>query len=218
KAVFSPIDVIEEYTRPARFRENGRLLVKPALSEVELLDFAGVGTLEAFNSDGLRTLLKTIEAPTLKEKTLRYPGHAEKMRLLRETGFFSQEEVEIDGQQVRPLDLTAKLLFARWKLKEEEADLTVMQVIVEGKKDGERYRIGYNLLDKYDPATQTHSMARTTGYTATAAARMIGQGLYTKRGISPPEFIGREPGCVDFILRELETRGVIYQETREKIE
>jgi saccharopine dehydrogenase-like NADP-dependent oxidoreductase len=93
-----------------------------------------------------------------------------------------------------------------------------MQIAVEGKKDGERYRIGYDLLDRYDAATQTHSMARTTGYTATAAARMIGQGLYSKKGISPPEYIGREPVCVDFILKELKTRGVIYQETREKIE
>ncbi len=86
KAPFSPIDVIEEYTRPARFVENGKLVVKPALSDAELLEFEGMGTLEAFNTDGLRTLLKTMDhIPNLKEKTLRYPGHIEKIRILRET-------------------------------------------------------------------------------------------------------------------------------------
>src|SRR5690606_37486262 len=74
-AVFSPLDVIEEYTRPARFIENGALVVRPALSDVEKMDLPGVGTLEAFNSDGLRTLAVTMKAPNMKEKTLRYPGH-----------------------------------------------------------------------------------------------------------------------------------------------
>ncbi|MBU0558321.1 MAG: saccharopine dehydrogenase NADP-binding domain-containing protein, partial [Bacteroidetes bacterium] len=81
KAVFSPADVIEEYIRPARLIENGKEIIKPALSEVELMDFPGVGTLQAFNSDGLRSLLKTTDIPNMKEKTLRYPEHAEKIEL-----------------------------------------------------------------------------------------------------------------------------------------
>ena len=71
KAVFSPIDVIEEYTRPARYKENGAMVTRPALSDPELIDFPGIGTLEAFNTDGLRTMASTIKAPNLKEKTLR---------------------------------------------------------------------------------------------------------------------------------------------------
>ena len=78
KAVFSPVDVIEEYTRPARYIENGKLIVKPALSDPELLNFPGIGTLEAFNTDGLRSLAHTVKCPNMKEKTLRYPGHIEK--------------------------------------------------------------------------------------------------------------------------------------------
>jgi len=74
KAVFSPLDVIEEYTRTARFVENGRVVTRPALTDLERVDFEGVGTLEAFNTDGLRTLIQTIPAPNMKEKTLRYPG------------------------------------------------------------------------------------------------------------------------------------------------
>ncbi len=213
KAVFSPIDVIEEYTRPARYIENGKEVVKPALSDPELLNFEGVGTLEAFNSDGLRSLAKTIDAPYMIEKTLRYPGHIEKMAVLRDTGFFKKEEIEVNGVMVSPLDLTTKLLFPKWELKEGEEDLTVMQVIVEGVKDGQRLRYTYDLLDYYDPETKTHSMARTTGYTATMAVRMIAQGLYTKTGVSAPEHIGKNSVCVDFLLDGLDERGVIYGET-----
>ncbi len=97
KAVFSPIDVIEEYTRPARYVENGHLVVREALSDAELMDFPGIGTLEVFNSDGLRTLADTIDAPNMKEKTLRYQGHIEKMAVLRATGLFSEEPIEING-------------------------------------------------------------------------------------------------------------------------
>lgn len=213
KAVFSPIDVIEEYTRPARYIENGKEVVKPALSDPELINFEGVGTLEAFNSDGLRSLAKTIDAPYMIEKTLRYPGHIEKMKVLRETGFFDKEKIDVNGVMVSPLDLTTKLMFPKWELKEGEEDLTVMQVIIEGVKDGQKLRYTYDLLDYYDPETKTHSMARTTGYTATMAVRMLAKGLYTRTGVSAPEYIGKHSECVDFLLDGLDERGVIYGET-----
>ena len=216
KAVFSPIDVVEEYTRPARYIENGQLVIKEALSEPEYLNFEGIGTLEAFNSDGLRTLAKTIDAPNLKEKTLRYPGHIEKMAVLRETGFFSQKEIDINGVKIKPMDLTAKLLFPKWELKDGESDITVMQVIIEGIKNGEKIRYTYDLLDKLDKKTNTHSMARTTGYTATSVIRMLNAELYKKKGIIPPELIGKNPECVKFVLKELEKRGIIYKEKIEK--
>jgi saccharopine dehydrogenase-like NADP-dependent oxidoreductase len=217
KAVFSPVDVIEEYTRPARYIENGMEVIKPALSEPELLNFEGVGTLEAFNSDGLRSLATTIDAPNMIEKTLRFPGHIEIMRIFRETGFFSQEEIEVNGVKVKPLDFTAKLLFPKWKLQEGEEDITIMKIIVEGVKDNKRLRYTYDLLDSYDPETKVHSMARTTGYTATMALRMLMKGLYKRKGVSAPEFIGRQPECVEFMLKGLEERGVVYKETVKEI-
>lgn len=213
KAVFSPVDVIEEYTRPARYIENGKMIIKPALSDPERMDFPGIGTLEAFNTDGLRSLAITMNAANMKEKTLRYPGHIEKMAALRATGFFSQDPIEIEGKKIRPIDFTAKLLFPKWKLNDGEADFTVMKVIVEGKKDGKQLRYTYDLFDRYDTGTKIHSMARTTGYTATVALRMIKEGIYTRKGISVPEFIGKQPECVAFMLKGLKERGVIYTET-----
>jgi lysine 6-dehydrogenase len=212
KAVFSPADVIEEYTRPARLVENGQLVTRPALSESEFLHFPPLGTLEAFNSDGLRTLATTIDAPNMKEKTMRYPGHVERMKMLRDTGFFSKEPIEVDGTTIRPLDFTSRILFPKWQLEADDVDYTVLKVVVEGRKDGESRRYTWDLVDRYDPETRTHSMARTTGYTATSAVRMLAAGLYQRKGISPPEYIGEQPRCVEFLLDQLKARGVVYTE------
>jgi lysine 6-dehydrogenase len=217
KAVFSPVDVIEEYTRPARYIENGVLVTRPALSDPELINFPGIGTLEAFNTDGLRSLVFTVKAKNMKEKTLRYPGHISKMALLRETGFFNQDPVEINGQKIRPIDMTVKLLFPLWKLKPGEVDITVMKVVVKGKKGDKTLQYTWDLFDKYDPVTAIHSMARTTGYTATVAVRMIADGLFTRKGVSVPEFIGKDPACVKYMLEGLKERGVIYKETIDEL-
>ena len=217
KAGFSPIDVIEEYTRPARYIENSKLVIRPALSDPEFLNFDEVGTLEAFNSDGLRTLAQTLSVPNMKEKTLRYPGHIEKMQVLRESGFFSQNEIEINGVKIKPVDFTSKLLFPMWELKEGDEEFTVMRIVIEGEKDKKKIRYTYNLLDRHDKKTNIHSMARTTGYTATSTVRMLAKGLFDQKGICPPEFIGQKSDCVDFMLNELKKRGVIYNQVVEKL-
>jgi saccharopine dehydrogenase-like NADP-dependent oxidoreductase len=201
KTVFSPWDVLEEYTRPSRFIEYGQEVVLPALSEVELIDFPNVGTLEAFNTDGLRSLAKTMKVPFMKEKTLRYPGYANLMSIFRQGGFFDTDPVEVGGQQISPMALTSKLLFDQWRLKEGEEDITVMQVIVEGRKDGKKLRYIYDLLDRYDRPTRTTAMARTTGYTCTIVARQVLDGLFTRPGINPPEFVGRETACFEDLLK-----------------
>jgi lysine 6-dehydrogenase len=214
KAVFSPIDVIEEYIRPARYIENGSEVVRPALSDPECIFFPKIGTLEAFNTDGLRTLAATIDAPNLKEKALRYPGHIEKMAVLRELGFFSKEE-SIEGLKTSPLEMTAQVLFPNWKLKPGEGDITIFQSIIEGIKDGRKMRYTIDLYDKYCPDTDVTSMARTTGYTATLAIRMVADGLYAHKGISPPEYMGRYPECIDYMQKGLKTRGVNWEISEE---
>jgi saccharopine dehydrogenase-like NADP-dependent oxidoreductase len=211
KAVFSPIDVIEEYIRPARYVEGGRMVVREALSDPELLHFEGVGTLEAFNSDGLRSLMHTMpDVPDMIERTLRYPGCIEYLRVLREAGFFSYEPVEVGGHRIRPVDLTARLLFPRWKLKPGEGDITIMRVTVRGIEDGIERTYTYDLLDRYDPQTDTISMARTTGYTCTAVAELLLSGRFNRKGICPPEYVGNSASAFQFVLDYLEARGVRY--------
>jgi len=213
KAVFSPIDVIEEYIRPARYIQNGQIVIREALSDAELIHFPGVGTLESWNSDGLRTILKTIQVPDMIEKTLRYPGTIEYLRVLRESGFFSYNKVEVDGKLIRPIDLTAKLLFPMWQLKEGEEDYTIMRIKVEGIENGKPVGYQYDLLDRYDKTSKTISMARTTGYTCTAAVNLLLENKYTKKGITPPEYIGEELSNYQFIMDYLSKRNVIYKRT-----
>ena len=214
KAPFAPSDVIEEYTRPSRFRELGVAVTRPALSETELMDFAGVGTLEAFNTDGLRSLLYTISAPNMKEKTLRYPGHVELMRMLRDCGFFDTDEIEVGGVRVRPRDLTSALLFPHWAYQPGEEDVTVMRVIVEGRRDGRRERHTYDLFDTYDSVAGTSSMARTTAFPATIVARRILDGTLNEPGVFAPEQLARRDGFLKSVLAELAGRGVVVTSER----
>ena len=205
KAPFSPIDVIEEYIRPARLKENGQIVTRPALTEREYLNFDEVGTLEAFNTDGLRSLLFTMpHIKNQKEKTLRYPGHVDIIVSLKESGFFSEEMIDVNGAKISPLKVTSQILFNEWKLGLEEEELTVMKVILHG----ENKIIEWSLLDHYDRETKISSMARTTGYTCTAAANLIAQNLFSEKGVFPPELVGKHKDCFDFVLSYLKERGV----------
>ena len=210
--VFSATDVIEEYTRPARIVENGRIVVKPALSEVETLDFEGIGTLEAFLTDGLRTVLATVPARDMKEKTMRYPGHAELMRVFRDTGFFDEKPVAVRGVPVSPRELTERLLFAAWKLPPGEAELTVLRVIADGTKGGARRRHVFDLLDRTDAATGTTSMARTTGFPCAIVARMLASGEYADPGIRALEHLARDERAAERLLTALRARGIDLRE------
>lgn len=208
KAPFSPVDVLEEYTRPARLVEDGRVVTRPALSEPELVDLEPVGTLEAFNTDGLRSLLVTMpQVPDMVEKTLRYPGHIESIRVLRESGFLSDRPVTVGGVPVRPIDVAAALLFSHWRLEEGEAEFTIMEVVIHGGPSKTTYR----LYDTTDTASGFSSMARTTGYTATAAARLVLDGAFVRKGICPPEYVGAQPGCFERILSDLAQRRVMVE-------
>ena len=147
---------------------------------------------------------------------MRYPGHIALMRVLRETGLFSKEPVEVpaaDGAgtvRVRPLDVTARMMFPKWTYAPGEADLTVMRVSGEGRLDGRRVRMQWDLLDYHDPETDTRSMSRTTGFPATIMARFLVEGRFRKPGVHPPETVGAQPGLLDAMLQELQRRGVQY--------
>jgi lysine 6-dehydrogenase len=218
KASFSPADVIEEYTRPARLKENGQVVTKPALTEREYINFDEPGTLEAFNTDGLRSLLFTMpHIPNMKEKTLRYPGHVELIIALKQAGFFDENEIEISGTKISPRKFSSRMLFNDWKLGMEEEELTIMKIVIEGEKNEASQHVEYNLLDRYDTKTKTSSMSRTTGYACTAAVNLIAKKMFTERGVFPPELVGKHKPCFDFVMSYLKERGVnCNAEVREK--
>jgi lysine 6-dehydrogenase len=207
KAAFSPADVIEEYVRPARLVEQGRVVVRDALSAVEPIEFAGVGALEAFNTDGLRSLIETLDVPNMVEKTVRYPGHADLVRAFRETGLFGEEPVAVAGGTVRPLDVVSALLFPQWRYEPGEEDLTVLRVVADGKGDSGG-GFTWEMVDLYDRASATTSMGRATAFPCAITARLIAEGRLAEPGVIPPELIGRRPELVRHVLSELAARGV----------
>jgi saccharopine dehydrogenase-like NADP-dependent oxidoreductase len=210
KAPFSPVDVIEEYTRPARLKENGKVVVKPALSEVEMIDFEGIGTLEAFNTDGLRSLLYTMDVPNMKEKTLRYPGHVRLIQSLQAAGFFENKEINIRDCKIKPIELTTYLLKDAWKLNPEDEEFTVMRVIIKGKDNGKSVTYTYDLFDKYDKTTGFSSMSRTTGFTCAAMTNLILENKFNQKGVFPPELIAGNEEIFNYVMNYLRERKVKY--------
>jgi len=212
KAPFSPIDVIEEYTRPARLYENSQIITKEPLTELELLSFEAIEDLEAFNTDGLRTLLFTMHhIPNMKEKTLRYPGHAEKIKILKQGGFFNEQEIKINDKKIIPLQITTEILKKDWFLKENDLEFTVMKIEIHNSEK----IFTIDLFDEYDPKLQMSSMSRTTGYTCTACADMLNKGIFKEKGIIPLELIGKNKTYYSYIIEYLKNRNVILK-TQEK--
>lgn len=216
KAGFAPADVIEEYVRPSRIVVDGRQVVREALSEPELVDFDGLGTLEAFLTDGLRSLAKTLAVPDMQEKTLRYPGHIERMRALREAGFFSKEEIQVGGVRVRPLDVTSALLFPQWTYEPGEEDLTVMRIAVRGTEGGREVEYRWDLFDLYSREHRATSMSRTTALPCAVVARWLAKGELDRPGVHAPEVLGCN-GWPERMLAALEDRGVHYTQRRTEL-
>jgi saccharopine dehydrogenase-like NADP-dependent oxidoreductase len=209
KAAFSPIDVIEEYTRPARVVERGRLVVRPPMTDSEMMDLPGVGTVEAFLTDGLRSLASTLKVSCMRERTLRWPGHADLIRQLQAIGMFSTREVTAAGKRVRPIDVTSRLLVDQWRYAPGEADLTVMRVWAEGRRSGHPVRVWWDLLDHHDHASGFSSMSRTTAFPATSVARqLLAGGLRGLRGVVAPERLGQRPAILKRVMQDLADRGV----------
>jgi len=212
KAPFSPVDVIQEYIRPARMVEGGTIVTKEAMSDREIIRFPEVGDLEAFNTDGLRSLTETMaHIPDMKEKTLRYPGHIDLIIALKEAGFFNTDSFRINGTDITPLEFTSRLLVKEWKLGPEEEEFTVMKVVIKGLKNGKPLTVEYDLMDWYDKASKLSSMARTTGYTCTAAANLILKNMFREKGVFPPELVGKDKKCFDFVLEYLAQRKVNWK-------
>ncbi len=208
KSPFPVLEVLEEYAESGTMVENGELVVRPMLAETRTINLDKVGTMACLNSDGLRTLIHTMDIPDMFEKTLRYPEHVDQMRIFRDTGLLNMTPIQVEGVSVRPIDVTASLLSPLWKYEPGEADITVMRLIISGMEDEKPITYTWDMYDEYDPATGTLSMARTTGYTCTAVIRMVLEGSYSQKGISPPEFVGRVEGCWESVRGYLEDRGV----------
>ena len=197
KAPFSPIDVVEEYTRPARIMRNGEIVTRPALTDIEEKIYPGIGLLEGFNTDGLRSIISTMKhIPNMVEKTLRFPGHA---HLIKK---------ELKLRKIIPGDKdNLDRLFKLWKLSPDELEFTVLEVIIETEMNVHKYF----LFDETNLQDNTSSMARTTGYTASATIDILAQNIFIEKGVFPPEIVGSKPRVVDYLVNQLERKGVFLK-------
>jgi len=193
-------NLIEEYVRKAKIVKDGKTIEVEALNGLEEIEFPGVGRVEAFYTDGVRTLHQTVRGvSSMWEKTLRYPGHAEKIRLLRDLGFFDEKPIE----GISPRSITTKLLEQKLSMPEIR-DLLAMQVEVGGMKDGRKTRYIYQVLDYYDEKKNVTAMGRTTAYTASVVIQLLAENVIEENGVVPPERLGMKENMFDRILTELE--------------
>lgn len=185
-------DLLEEYTRPARWVRDGEFVSEPVLDVVDPFEVPGVGTMESFVSDGLRTLLTTASGVrTMAEKTLRWPGHVAAIRPLLAQGTLVEtfrRECVVDP----PEDLVVLVVRAKWRNGQERTQV---------------------MTDRYDPRTGLTAMARTTAFTTAVTARLAAEGGIRDKGVLPLERVARDPEAVKFILGEMGRRGVRFSES-----
>jgi len=211
---WSPENLIDEYMRKSRIVKEGKTIEVEALSGLEEIEFPKFGKLEAFYTDGLRTLPHTITgAYDMWEKTLRYPGHAEKIKLLRNLGFFDEKQIDIDGSAVSPRKLTVKLLEQKLR-KPEIKDVVALKVEVSGIKNGRQTRYVYHLLDYYDEKRRITAMARTTAYSASIIAQLMLKKALREKGVVPSEKIGMHNKLFKSFLEGLDKHGIKVAEEK----
>jgi lysine 6-dehydrogenase len=211
---WSPESLIDEYTRKAWIVRKGRTVEVQALTGMEEIEFPHVGKLEAFYTDGLRTLLYTLKnVDDMWEKTLRYPGHAEKVKLLRTLGFFSEAKVNIEGTIITPRKFTAKILEQKLSSKTQK-DIVAMKIETSGTKDNKRTAYFYDLLDFCDKKRGITAMARTTAYPASIVAQLILRKALKEKGVVPPEKIGMDNRLFKMFSEGLNSRGISINEEK----
>jgi len=214
---WSAKDLIELYTRKANIVRDGKIVQVEAMSGIEEITFPRVGKLEAFYSDGLRTLLHTVKVTNeMWEKSLRYPGHIEKIRLLKALGYFEEKPMEVDGVRVSPREVTAKILESKLKRREIQ-DVVAMQVEVRGIKGGRKIIYTFHMLDRFDKKKKVTALARTTAYTASVVAQLVVNKTIKEKGVIPPERLGINEDLYKKFMDLMRKRRILVTERKKTI-
>jgi lysine 6-dehydrogenase len=212
--VFSVEGLINEYVERARVIRNGELLEVESMTELESLDFPEpFGRMEAFQtSGGTSTLPETFlgKVRELDYKTIRYPGHCERFRLLIDLGLCGSDAVDVGGARVPPRRLLGELLYRH--LPADGPDVVLIRLEFVGELSGEAARsarLRYDIIDRFDAHTGLSAMQRTTAFPASVIAQMMARGATTQKGAVPQEC------CVapDAFVAELAARDIRIRES-----
>ena len=215
KLVFAPEGLINEYVEPARVVREGKVVEVESLTEVERVTFPGFGPLEAFHTSGGSSTLPRTLGPhlrTIEYKTIRYPGHCERMRFLKDLGLMDSRPIHPWERKlaVAPREVLEALLAER--LVDPDEDVVLVRIEAGGPDGGRWLRHVFELIDHAHKGTRHTAMMRTTGYPAAIIAEMLGRGEIAVRGAVPQELaVPGEP-----FLAALRARGLAIEEREER--
>ncbi len=198
-------DLFEEYTRNAKIVRNGKNIEVEALEGLEEVEFEGVGKLEGFFTDSVRTLHHTVKAKNMWEKTLRYPGHVRKIKLLKKLGLFNKKPLE--STNISPWNFMCKFWEENLNFLEDK-DVLLMRIKVSGKTQSTNILHTYEVIDHFDEQRNITAMGRSTAYTAFAVIKLVMENKISKKGIVPPEILGMNKKIFQEIQRTLKNKNV----------
>jgi len=212
---WSVSDLIDMYSRKVTIMREGKPVEVEAMTGLEEIIFPGVGKLEAFYTDGLRTMLYTMKGvKDMWEKTLRYPRHVEKVKFLKTLGFFDAEPLDTENLNISPRQVTAALLERKLK-RRDVPDIVVMHVEVSGLRNGNCAVYTYHVLDRYDKQHQVTAMARTTAYTTSVTAQLLAKKTIREKGVIPPEKLGMNKEFYNDYVQMMKKREVTIKKSKD---
>jgi lysine 6-dehydrogenase len=192
RIVYAVESLLDFYERNALVIIKGKIKEVLPLSGIESIQFPHpFSEMECFYTDGLNSLVHTMKGKIkgeLAEKTIRYKGHAQGIKVLKECGLFSRQPIKLHNKQIIPRELLETLLDSKMKLGKDK-DVTLLRIVVEGKKSGKPTTHVFEMIDFYDSEKDYTSMGKTTSFPASIAAQMIASGRIAQRGSLFPEEI-----------------------------
>ncbi len=206
KIVFSAIDTLDEFTRKVQIVRDGKIVDTEPGDGLEYFFVNGIGSLEAFYTNGLRSLLRNIKTRNMVEKTVRYRGHIEKMKFLKDLGLLDEEKIDLNGKEVVPKEVLASLFLKKLSFP-DVSDILYMEIRVLPTNSSRE--VVYTVFDKQDSKTGYSAMTRTTGFTNAAFTRLMTKGMIKEKGIVPPEVVGRNKESFDEVVNFLGKMGVV---------
>jgi len=207
-------DLFEEYTRKAKIIRNGKTVEVDAFEGLEEVEFEGLGKFEAFFTDGVRTLHGTIKANNMWEKTLRYSGHTEKIKLIKKLGLLKKEPMT--SINISPWEFMCKFWEENLSFFEEK-DFVLMRIKVSGRKGSAKFLHTYEVIDYFDEQRNITAMGRSTAYTAFAVIKLMIENRIDRKGVIPPEILGMDKKLVEEIEHTLKEKDLVIKEKIEKL-
>ena len=206
-------DLFEEYTRKAKIIRNGKTVEVDALEGLEEVEFEELGKFEAFFTDGVRTLHHTIKANNMWEKTLRYKGHAEKIKFIRKLGLLKKGP--LISINMSPWKFMCKFWEENLSFFEEK-DFVLMRIKISGRKNSTRFLHTYEMIDYFDEKRNITAMGRSTAYTAFAVIKLMIENRIDRKGVIPPEILGMDNKLFEEIEHILKEKNLKIKEKTEK--